>query len=823
MTRTRPSTRPARPFCFILPAILFASLAPSHAHADATLSGELKQWHRVSLTFTGPDTSEDAATNPFRDYRLSVSFTNDAAKLSIEVPGFYAADGNAGETGADKGNKWRVHFAPPAEGRWDYVVSFRTGKDIAVDSERLAGEAVSFNGEKGALTIGKSDKTGPDFRGKGALRYVGKHYLQFAGSKEFFIKGGTDSPENLLGYADFDGTYRHPKANHSKGPNTTDDLHRYEPHLRDWKQGDPTWQRGKGKGLIGGLNYLSSQGVNSIYFLTMNVEGDGRDAWPWTKHDRRDRFDCSKLDQWELVFSHATARGIQLHIITQEQENDQLLDKGDLGLERKLYYRELIARFAHHPAVVWNLGEENTNTHDQRKAFCDFLHGLDAYDHPVVCHTFPGKYDEVYEPLLGHKTFEGPSLQTNATHEQVKRWVNRSAQAGRPWVVHLDEIGPADTGVKPDKDDPDHFEVRSKHLWGALMAGSAGVEWYFGYKYAHNDLNLEDFRSRENLWKQTRIAREFFEKHVPFTNMRHADELISAKDGYCFAQPGDAYVIYLPKGGTTDLNLGKMDFKFNVLWYNPREGGNLVAGTVREIKGPGMVSIGKPPADADKDWVTLIGHGESPQRVSLIVHNGHGSGKYPGGAAVPIHAYAGKPHEYFDGWHEQGDRILSLVPNDNRKSFSSDDANAVVIVEGRTLLAASMAVAAHYKVSTSSTLPVVPIRGEGTGKVVSFTLINADTGKPIEGFDPLADNAVIKLGKLPTRNLSIRANVEGDVKSVRFGLNDKENFRTEGAAPFSLTGDTQGKYNAWTPGKGKHLLTGTGGSGSLKIEFTVEE
>ena len=30
------------------------------------------------------------------------------------------------------------------------------------------------------------------------------------------------------------------------------------------------------------------------------------------------------------------------------QENDQMLDGGALGDERKLYYRELIARFSHH-------------------------------------------------------------------------------------------------------------------------------------------------------------------------------------------------------------------------------------------------------------------------------------------------------------------------------------------------------------------------------------------------------------------------------------------------------------------------------------------
>ena len=74
------------------------------------------------------------------------------------------------------------------------------------------------------------------------------------------------------------------------------------------------------------------------------------------------RIDVSKTAQWELVFEHADTMGMFLHFKTQEQENDQLLDGGKLGLQRRLYYRELVARFGHHLALNWNLGEENTNT-----------------------------------------------------------------------------------------------------------------------------------------------------------------------------------------------------------------------------------------------------------------------------------------------------------------------------------------------------------------------------------------------------------------------------------------------------------------------------
>ena len=87
-------------------------------------------------------------------------------------------------------------------------------------------------------------------------------------------------------------------------------------------------------------------------------------------YDARLNLDVSKLDQWEIVFAHGTEKGMFLHFKTMETENEMLLDDGDLGRERKLYYRELIARYAHHPALNWNLGEEiNNATTDQKAAW----------------------------------------------------------------------------------------------------------------------------------------------------------------------------------------------------------------------------------------------------------------------------------------------------------------------------------------------------------------------------------------------------------------------------------------------------------------------
>ena len=573
----------------------------------ADISGGLKKWHRVTLTFAGPDTSETDTTNPFTDYRLNVTFENGARKHI--VAGFYAADGDAAQTSAVSGNKWRVHFVPDAEGRWSYTASFRTGKNVAISDDPGAGRPVAFDGMKGTFSTGPTDKTGRDFRAKGMLQYVGEHYLQFAETGEYFIKAGADSPENFLAYGEIDGTYD-ADAGSGSYSHIGGFIHQYKPHVRDWRPGDPTWRDSKGKGIIGALNYLAGKGMNSVYFLTYNLDGgDGRDTWMWTDVNERKRFDCSKLDQWEIIFDHMDKMGIMLHVVTQETENDRNLG-GSAGLNpiRKLYYRELAARFSHHLALIWNLGEENNTPDADRKEIAAFIRALDPYDHPITVHTHNNKALQFYDGLLGDDNFEATSIQGNMANYNRDAIIlrKRSAEAGRKWAIFADEQPKASHGVVPDADDPTHDIPRKQALWGNLMGGGAGVEWYFGHQFPHMDINCEDWRSRDIMWNQTRYALTFFRTYLPFWQMTPTNHLTSTKDDFCFAKVGGVYAIYLPNGGTTKLDLADSRGTFTIKWFNPRKGGGLQAGDVKKVKGPGAVSIGNPPAEADNDWVALI-------------------------------------------------------------------------------------------------------------------------------------------------------------------------------------------------------------------------
>src|SRR5215510_3883825 len=110
-----------------------ATLAAWPQRPSAAVSGELKQWHKVTLTFDGPSANEtDNSPNPFTDYRLTVTFVHESGAPSYAVPGYFAADGDAGNSGATSGNKWRVHFSPGKTGRWNWRAAFVSGQNVAL-------------------------------------------------------------------------------------------------------------------------------------------------------------------------------------------------------------------------------------------------------------------------------------------------------------------------------------------------------------------------------------------------------------------------------------------------------------------------------------------------------------------------------------------------------------------------------------------------------------------------------------------------------------------------------------------------------------------
>jgi hypothetical protein len=577
----------------------------------AEVHGPLRVWQTLTLDFHGPATSETAADpNPFLDYRLQVLFTSPSGR-AYDVPGFFDGDGGGGTAG----DVWRVRFTPDEPGAWTWAASFCAGPAVAVELSCEAAQPAAFDGARGEVNIEPSAHDAPGFAALGRLEYAGGHYLEFVDGP-YWIRGGADSPENFLAYAGFDNTRP---------------SHDYAAHLEDWREGDPDWGGGKGKAIIGAVNHLAAKHVNSAYMLLMNIGGDGGDVWPWTGEpaakggpaDDNLHFDISKLAQWETVFAHAQAKGVFLHLVLNEaeRENKQELDDGELGVERKLYYRELIARFSHHLAMQWNLCEEYNLQFDfgpdRIRDFARYVGAVDPYDHPVTVHS-AGDPVEKLRFIYGDPLFSLTSIQLNQRRADLVAEAIReaTAAAGRPLPVSLDEFT-VDVGQPQSHIPFDRADLhRKQKLWPTYFSGGM-IELIL-----EGLLDVNSFKgpARDELWDAVWYARKFMEENLPFHEMEPADDLVAGEaelevgmgkgqtslmGAQVFAKRKEIYAVYFPIASSTgSIDLSDAPEAMQLRWYNPRTGE--FEGETRSVEGGTKVAVGPPPSDSGEDWTALI-------------------------------------------------------------------------------------------------------------------------------------------------------------------------------------------------------------------------
>jgi len=301
----------------------------------------------------------------------------------------------------------------------------------------------------------------------------------------------------------------------------------------------------------------------------MNIGGDGKDSWPYAdpaingngsgSNDNL-RFDISKLEQWDIFFGHAQRKGIMLHFVLNEAEtpNKRELDDANLGTERRLFYREMIARFGHHQAIVWNISEEyNLNLDLGSETVLEFaraLKGQDPFDRPVTVHNAGSPQNPNNGPwsdFVGEPDIDLTSLQwarrASGWSDIVEDYRVATTAAGKPIPVMIDE--PA--SPTRDLNNPgDLDEFRKRIIWDILLSGGGG-EWFIN----NRDQSLEDFREFDQLWRDTGHAVRFVEG-LPFWEMTPVDELVDGESGTwggaeVFAKLGEVYAISYPDATPT--------------------------------------------------------------------------------------------------------------------------------------------------------------------------------------------------------------------------------------------------------------------------------
>jgi hypothetical protein len=391
----------------------------------------------------------------------------------------------------------------------------------------------------------------------GMLRYVGGPHLKYSDGT-YWLKTGIDDPEEFLG----------------------------EEIMGGWD------------GKRAAVDYLSSKGINSMYLCLMDYPGDSGTVFPWLDPYDQEHFDVAKMSRWDAMFDYMRSHNIVLHLVL---EDDDALVPDD----RAFYYRYLVARFAHHTGLIWNLREEYNERYspDQVKQYAQMLQNLDPYRHPVTLHNV----NMPEEWFLNAGTFSLTSIQTEKPSSDLPakqfnswaiQWRDAAQAAGRPIMVSYDEMGKTSSTAK------DRQLIRQAD-WALVMAG------------AHFELHiypLVQYQDYEPHLNDILHLREFMQR-IPFWDMRSRNDLVSA-NAMALARSGAQLVVYAPTGGAITVNLSGFVGSTPYEWYDPKTGTYAAGGTLNG----GQSHTVSPPFSGDA--VLHVGSYTSEQEIAHPLHIG---------------------------------------------------------------------------------------------------------------------------------------------------------------------------------------------------------
>ena len=114
------------------------------------------------------------------------------------------------------------------------------------------------------------------------------------------------------------------------------------------------------------------------------------------------------------------------------------------------------------------------------------------------------------------------------------------------------------------------------------------------------------------MWRQSRFALSFFRDNaVPFwamsnDNIRLSDE---SNDWVLSSDDGNFLVVYRKRNDSQlSISMVGLTGRYSINWFNPREGGPLMQGSVVSIIAGSSTPVfyGESPGSDDKDWVVLL-------------------------------------------------------------------------------------------------------------------------------------------------------------------------------------------------------------------------
>jgi len=296
-------------------------------------------------------------------------------------------------------------------------------------------------------------------------------------------------------------------------------------------------------------------------------------AWEG-KNDNPDhsRLNLPYWKHYDRVIGAMYERGIVAHIMIKVY-NKMVRWPAKGSADDDMFFKWMVARYAAYPNVVWDFSKEAHNEKDLEYKLSRFrlIRSADPYRRLVTNHDDDAAYNSgAYDELLNFRS-----------DQQHKNWREMILQQRRQnsWPVVNVEFG-YEWGLKGE-DDKTYRVVQSpeevcRRAWEICMAGGAIVYYYTftawdvihpedtptGYSYFRN---LHDFFAGTKYW------------------LMQPEDIVS--EGYCLANPGDEYIVFLNEAKPFAINLEGLKKPVIARWFHPYDGRTIELGPLTDGTG----------------------------------------------------------------------------------------------------------------------------------------------------------------------------------------------------------------------------------------------
>lgn len=234
-----------------------------------------------------------------------------------------------------------------------------------------------------------------------------------------------------------------------------------------------------------------------------------------------------------------------------------------------LYFGWLVARYAAYPNIVWDFSKEAQNESDvaYKQGRLGFIKARDPYQRLRTVHDDDASYASgAYNGLADYHSDQnhGGWRTTILSQRQQRAWPIVNVEFGY-------EQGPGGANDKTYGVAQAPEEV-VRRAWEICMAGG-----YTAYYYTYTAWDVVRPQDQPPGYAYFKRLRDFFES-TSYWRLDPADNV--ASQGWCLAELGKEYVVYVNPGQNFTLNIQGAASPLQAQWYQPLTGATQNAGSL---------------------------------------------------------------------------------------------------------------------------------------------------------------------------------------------------------------------------------------------------